>query len=508
MRTRNSIMNAMVAVLSNIIALLLGFIAQRYFISILGIEYTGLNGVLNNLISMLSIVELGLGTSIIYHLYKPIYENDIDSIKSLLKFYKKSYMLIAGIITLIGLLIIPFLKIIIDTKAIKESIYIIYILFLSDTVFSYFIAYKRSIIYANQKNRIVDFVHLLYTLFLNIFQIVLLIRTQNYILYLVIKIIFRLLENYIISIIADRMYPYIKEKNVKPVSKSITDEIKKMVYGQLYHQVGGNIVMGTDNIILSTFLGLSMSGIYANYTLLSNAANTILSQLFNALTGSIGNLLVEDNKNKTYSVYSKINFVNFVLFSFAATGLFFCVNPFIKLWLGNSNLVFHESWVLIFSINFFLQGMRRTLQVFASAGGICYENRFVPIMEATVNLIASLILVKLCGIYGIILGTILSKSVLYFYGFPKYIYQPLLGKKYKEYIIEIFKEFMIVFIMFILNFFVIKLINKFLIINLLSSLLINGFIVIIVNTIVLLVVYHNDENWLYFKNMLLSKLKL
>ena len=506
MRTTNSIKNVIIALLGNIIALVLGFVNQKYFVSILGIDYTGLNGVLTNLISMLSIVELGLGTAIIYHLYEPIANNDIESIKSLLLFYKKSYRTIALIITIIGISILPFIEVIVDVSLISENVYLIYFLFLADTVFSYFIAYKRSIIYANQQNRIVDFVHIVYTLLLNFFQISLLIMTHDYIVFLLIKIVFRLFENIVISKIADKMYPFIKDKNVNSLSSNIKNEIKKMVYGQLYHQIGGSLVMGTDNIIMSSFLGLAVTGIYSNYNIIANAANTVLSQMFNALTGSVGNLLVENDKDHSYEVYSKINFINFILFSFSSVGLFFCINDFISIWLNTKELLFHNMWVLLFSLNYYMQGMRRTLQTFAGAGGICYENRYVPIMEAIVNLIASLILVKIMGIYGVIIGTILSKLVLYFYGFPKYIYSPLFGKKYSEFILEIFKQFVILILMYLVNYIVLYKLLSLINIYSIFYLILKVILIIFLNIIIIISFYHNNKSFLYFKNIFQEKI--
>ena len=191
MRTKNSIKNVIAAMLSNIITIVIGLIAQAVFIKILGIEYLGLNGLFTNIISMLGIVELGLGNAIIFNLYKPLALNDTETIKSLMKFYKKSYILIASVVLIIGLVIIPFLPLLIEKVTVNINIVGIYLLFLIDIVCSYLLSYKRSIFYADQKNYYVSIIHIGYTILLNLSQLVILFFTKNYYLYLAIKIIIR-----------------------------------------------------------------------------------------------------------------------------------------------------------------------------------------------------------------------------------------------------------------------------------------------------------------------------
>ena len=364
MRSINSIKNVIVSVVLSVVTILFNFVTQSIFISTLGMEYSGLNNVFTSIISVLSIVELGIGSSIIYHLYKPIYENDILTIKSLMNFYKKAYRIIAIVVFVLGTIILPCLPWIVDVNLIKENVYFLFFLYVIDSVSSYLLSYKRSIIYANQKNRIIDLVHLLYVIVLNAIEIFILVFTKNFILYLIIKIIFRILENVIIGLIADYLYPYLKDKkNIKKISKNIQNEIKKMVKGQLFHQIASTIVISTDSMLVSSFFGLKQAGIYANYTLIANSAHSIISQIFSVLTASIGNLLVENNEEKSFYYYKLINYINFLLYALSSIGMFFCIDDFIILWLGDTKYIFPIFLVFVFSFNFFLQGMRKTIQV-------------------------------------------------------------------------------------------------------------------------------------------------
>ena len=469
MRTKNSIRNIVVALCSNIIVIVLNFLTQKYLIQRLGIEYSGLNSVLSNVISMLSITELGIGTAIIYHLYKPIALDDIPLIKSLMSLYKKAYRVIAGIILILGIASLPLIHLFIDSSNIKESIYIIYILFVLDSSISYLASYKRSLVYANQKNRYIDLIHIGYTIGMNVSQILILFFTNNFILYLSIKVVFRIIENIAISIVATKLYPYLNDKNISKLDNDIKNDIIKKVKAQVMHSVGGYIVLGTDNIIISYFFGLAIAGIYGNYIMIINAVGVLLSQVFTALTASIGNLLVENDKDKNYIVFKRIFFINFIIYSLAAIVMYFAINDLILIWLKNVDYLFSNSIVLCLCINFYMQGMRRTMQAFASGAGICYENRFVPIVEAIINIIASIILLSLFGVIGVVLGTIISTFVLHFYSFPKYIYKPLFNRKGYRYCLEFLYYTFLSVIGFVLLYFF----NSFSISNLYLQLLLH-----------------------------------
>ena len=202
MRTENSIKNSITSVISSIVSMVIGFIAQAIFIRILGAEYLGLNGLFTNIFTMLGIFELGIGSAIVYNLYKPIAENKTEEIKSLMLFYKKAYNIIAILVFGSGLLVIPFLKTIVGEITSDINIYIIYIMFLLNTASSYLMTYKRSLIYANQQDYIINIVHIGYLIIMNLAQLMLLYTTKNYYLYLSIKIICQLLENIILTLYA------------------------------------------------------------------------------------------------------------------------------------------------------------------------------------------------------------------------------------------------------------------------------------------------------------------
>ena len=503
MRSKNSIKNVIMAFIMNIVTILVGFISQKIFINILGTEYLGFNGLFTNVISMLGIVELGLGSAIIYNLYKPIAENNKEQVKSLMSFYKISYRLIAFIITIIGLLLIPLLPFIIGETSIKENINLIYTLFLLDIVASYLLTYKRSILYANEKTYIVNIVHIGYLIVLNVVQILILYTTRNYILYLIVKIIFRILENIVLTIIANRKYEYIKEKNAKKLDNNIKKDIFTKVKGLIYHKIGGFVVLGTDNIIISKFLGVATVGLYSNYNLIIQALSNLFAQAFSSITASVGNLLIENDTNKSYKIYRNMLFFNSWIFTFASAGLLSIIEPFVKVWIGEQYIL-PFGVLLALVINFYIQGMRKTSNTFKEAAGIFYEDRHIPILESIINIIASVILVNILGLAGVFIGTIISTFVLFFYSYPKFVYKPLFKRNYIQYLKDYVPYVSVAIISVAITYIIINNINLQ---NAILQIIVNLILVIIIPNIIHLIIFFKTQEFDYYKNIVLNNLK-
>ncbi len=498
MRSTNSIKNAITAVISNVVTILIGIVSQAIFIKTLGAEYLGINGLFTNIVSMLGIVELGIGSAIIYNLYEPIAKDDKEKIKSLMNFYKKSYRVIAVIVFIIGMMIIPFLKNIVGDISIDINIEFIYSLFIIDVVASYLLTYKRSILYANQKTYITNIVHIGYLIVMNTLQIVILLIAKNFIAYLMIKIICRILENIVITIIANRKYPYIKEKNVKKIDKKTTKDIIKKVKGLIFHKVGSFVVLGTDNIIISKFLGVVTVGLYSNYNMIIQAVSNLFLQVFDSLTASVGNLLVENNCKKSYEIYKNMLMMNSILFTFATTEIICLIEPFIKVWIGEQYIL-SKVVLIILMVNFYIQGMRKTCLVFKMAAGIFHEDRYFPIIESIINIIVSVILVKIIGLPGVFLGTIVSTLPVILISYPKYVYIPLFHKSFWNYVKENAYYYILAFITVSIAMIVTSYIN---INNLIVKLIVNAITSSIIFAIMQYIFFHNKSEYKYLKNML------
>lgn len=417
----------------------------------MGKEYLGLNGLFSNIISMLGIVEMGIGSAIIYNLYKPIAEKNYELVKELLNFYKNSYRVIALAIFAMGIVTLPFLHNFIGEITVPINISIVYILFIIDIVMSYLLSYKRSILIVNQKNYYISIIHIIYLIGLNFLQLVGLFYTKNYYLYLILKIIFRIIENVIITIVANKKFAYIKQKELKKLDSNVRKDIFKKVKGLLFHKIGGFIVLGTDNIIISRYLGITCVALYSNYSYIVSSLTNLITQMFSSIMGSVGNLLVVEDSEKNYQIFKNILYINFSISNFVAVSYFIIISPFITLWVG-SDFLFPVSVSAVISLNLYLQLMRQSFLIFKDAKGIFHEDRYVPIIESLANLIISIILVKKIGIIGVLLGTMLSSLVLYMYSYPKYVYKTIFNKNYSVYFKDIFKYLIVTTIAFLVTF--------------------------------------------------------
>lgn len=497
MRTKKSIRNATVSIIMNVIMILIGLVSQKIFLHILGTEYLGISGLFSNIISMLAIVELGIGPAIIYNLYRPIKENDTVKIKALINFYKKVYNIIAILIFILGILLIPLLPYILKDANIPENIVIIYILFLTDTFVSYLAAYKQSILYANQENYIINIIHIVYLIVMNFSQLFLLYLTENYYLYLITKIICRLLENVVISLVVLKKYPIFFIKNQEKIDSSTSKDILTRTKGLIFHKIGTFIVDGSDNIIISTFLGIKMVGLYTNYSLILNAVTNLTTQVFSAITSSVGNLLVSVNKEKNVEVFKNIYFINFVMATIISVGFLCCIQPFISIWIGKKYLL--SSFIVItLAINLYIKILSRTMNTFKEAAGIFYEDRYVPILQSVINIIVSILLSYCLGLAGVFIGTIVSNLLLHLYSYPKYVYKQLFSNG----VISYFKNFIKYLFIFILILVICYLITFVVIVNnVFLQLLLNIIISLILSITIIVVAFRKTSQFIYCKNL-------
>ncbi len=434
-RTSNSIKNIFFSVFIYILTTIIGFIFQSIFIKTLGAEYNGVKSLFSNIFNMLSIAELGFGSAIVFNLYKPVAEEDCEKIRSLVKFYKIVYNIIAGIILILGMILIPVIPNIVGNTSVPENIRFLFILYLINTVFSYLLTYKRSILYADQKEYITNIVDSSFSLIRQILQIGIILVTKNFILYLVIQIIITILNNWLLNYIVNRKYIFLKDlKNVKPIDNDIKNNIFTNVKGLLFHKIGGIIVMGTDNIIISMTknLGILYVGLYSNYNMIIQSATSLFKKVITSLTASVGNLLIENNKLKSRNIYKSILLFNSWIFCFGVISIYCLIEPFIKLWIGDEFIL--PKFVLItLMVNVYVQGIRNTTSIFKDAAGIFYKDRYIPLIEAIINLISSIILVRIFGLSGIFMGTIISSLFLIIYSYPKYVYKLILDGEYSEF---------------------------------------------------------------------------
>ena len=447
-RTQSSIKNLITALIGQLFGILISFFSRIVFLHHLSAQYLGLNGLFGNILAIFSLAELGVGTAMNFSLYKPLAEHDIQGVKSLMMLYRRTYIMIGCVIAGIGLMFTPFYTVFLDETPDVPHLTLIYLLFTANTVISYFFSYKRALIICDEKRYIATIYRYVFYFVLNIAQVIALIFTDNYILYLTLQIIFTFAENVAVSVKANEMYPFLKDRNITPISKTVSTEIKKNIGAMLFHKIGGIVVMSTDNLILSKYVGLIAVGIYSNYYLITDALNKIIAQIFTSVTASVGNLsAIEESTDKIHleTAFYRLLFLNFWIYGFSACCLWILVNPFISLWLG-SDMLFDKFTVLIIVINFYLTGIRKSVLTFREATGAFYYDRYKPLIESLVNIVASIVLAKQYGTAGVFLGTIISTLTTCIWIEPYVLYKYVFQKSANRYINRVAEYIIVTFV--------------------------------------------------------------
>ncbi len=506
MRTKNSVYNIIGVIALYITKILFNFVGKTVLIRVMGDQYNGVSGLFANVISVLAIAELGIGSAIVYNLYKPVKENDIPAVKSLMRFYKKCYHIIAAVVLAAGLCILPFVRFFAVDVSVNESVYVLYLFYLADSVVSYFFAYKRSLIYVYQKNYIISIFDVLYNFTLQVSQILVLLFTHNFLLYLFVMVICRIAENICIHIYANKKFRFLSDKDAEPISDNVKKDIVTKVKGLLFHNIGTYVVMGTDNILISRLVGIVEVGFYSNYNAVFGPLASILKQVITAVQASVGNLLVEKDYEKNYKIYRRLELVNFWLYSAVSISVFYEIQYFMTIWLGERYL-FSNGIVFCLALNFWQTGMRNAPAVFKGAAGIFYEDRFVPIIESVINIVVSIVLALKFGIIGIFLGTFISSLCLFLYSYPFLVYKKVFNRSPKEYFVSLLVFAIEWLLIFVLMGAIAGVYDRIITIdNRVIDFIVRGVTIFISSNLVLLIIYGRSEEFKYYFNLVKGKL--
>ena len=435
-RTKNVLKNASISIICQISTLLISFISRTVFIHTLGVEYLGVNGLFSNILTVLSFAELGIGSAITYSLYKPLALNDNKKIASLMLLYKRAYTTLGLVVIGAGLLVVPFLQLIIKSPPdIPENIILLYILFLLDTGISYFLVYKKSLLIADQKYYIVLTIDQVIKIIHFGVNVVILYTTKCFILYLILNILFTVCSNQIASVIANRRYPFLKEP-AEELDKKEREQIFRNVKSLAVYKFGSVLVYGTDNILISVLVGVTQVGLVSNYSLITTACNTLLGKVEEAFMASVGNLNAVSNNEKKYYVFQKMLFITFWIYGFAACGLALLLNDFITLWLGQKYCL-STVVVIAFCLELYVSGMQNPAYIFRTTHGLFKQGQFSAVIASVLNISLSIILFKMLGLCGIFFATSISTFLSYGIVDPVLVFKKAFNKNvwgyYKNY---------------------------------------------------------------------------
>lgn len=411
-RLKNSALNFASGFLGRVLTILLNFVVRTIFIYCLNEAYLSVNGLYSNILTVLSLAELGFGSAMVYRMYAPVAVKDYQKTAALLQFYKKIYIIIGVVIFLLGLCVIPFMDYIIKDKPDISGLTLYYILFLVNTSISYwFSSYKASVLYADQKEYIKTNVQNTMAILQSGLQIVLLLLFRKYLLYLLVQLVGNIFLNLYVAHLVDKRYPEIQTYQGASLSAEERVQIRKDTEALVLSRFGHVALNGTDNIIISAVVGVLWVGRLSNYTLICDSVTSVLCQITAAITGSLGNFFATEDKHAGYALFKKVEFLNFWLYGFSFIALATLLDPFIRIWAGE-RFVLGLPISIAIAINFFVAGYMNTLWVFRSTIGLFKQGKFRPILVAILNIVLSIFLGKLWGVFGVLFATFLSRAAI------------------------------------------------------------------------------------------------
>lgn len=423
----------------SVVTMLAHFVLRYVFIRELNEATLGVETMYTDILTVLSLAELGVGTAVNYSLYGPVARGEKEKIKSYMLLYKKAYRVIAIVIAVAGILLVPFLPWILKDPGniTVGEMRLYYLIFLFNTVSTYFVAYKYSLTNAEQKNYIQTNVNTITKLISYACQTIALLVLPNFLLYLLIQAGVELAQKIFVSWYLNRRYPILKEKDVKPLSKAENDDVVKKVRALMLHRIGDMARLQTDSIIIGAFVGTVQAGLMSNYKMFISSVTNYVNVILNAVISSFGNLIATEGEDRQFLLFKVYRFFAIWVYGFSAVGFFLLLTPLIVLFAG-------ESWVLSTSIitwyliDYFFKGERVVLSNFKTAAGVFEQDKYLTLIQGAVNLVISLALVTKIGMAGVYIGTVISGLIANITK-PVIIYRVCFHRTAKSYFVDSFK---------------------------------------------------------------------
>lgn len=408
-RTEKSIRNFAFAMVSQAVTVALSFITRTCLIYNLGIEAVSINGLFTEVITALSLAELGVGSAIVYNLYKPLSEGDHQKVSQLMNLFKNAYRVIALATLVIGVSLTPWIQFFIrDLSYDINYIRVIYLMFVFQSVVSYLFSYKIALMEADQNAYIFTKISTVFRIVGTVLILIILVLTKQYIIYLGTNILLVIATNAYASHVVDQKYPYIDNKERLP------KEERTQIFGNIRNifvkQFAGRVVDSTDNILISTLVSTLLVGYYSNYLVIIGIFKQLADKMMSAAMASMGNLFVTEKTESKVAILTRLTFLFYVLASISSVGIFACIQPFITLWLGEIYLLDYKV-VAILCLLLVTEISYKPLSSAMHLSGYFVIGRNISFVSAMVNLVVSIVLGKRIGLIGIFIGTMCTYTI-------------------------------------------------------------------------------------------------
>lgn len=492
-RTKKAVINIGANFLNQIISLLMAFVSRTIFIKTLGIEYLGINGLFSDVLGLLSLADLGMGTAMAYSFYKPLAEHDERKIAALISFYRRIYIIIAFAVASLGICIIPILPYVVNVEHEIPNLMIFYLLSLANIVASYIYIYKTSVLTADQKGYKVAKVNMYVSVLRTILQVITLIILKSFIVFLIIAILATIFNNIYASYIADKEYPFLN------CNTTLADEEKKGVLrniGNVFiYKLSSMLMNTTDNILISVIVGTAAVGIYSNYFMIQNKIYVFYSLFFSSLTAGIGNLIATDTCKKRYEVFKCEQVISMIGCGVIVPCFVSTVNDLIAVWIGSEYMLSFAT-VVAMGINIYFSCVLQPLWSYREATGLYKKTKWIMLLCASLNIVLSVVLGRKFGIMGILLASAVSRLATYVWYEPKLLMKDYFEQKPFSYYKQLASNAIIIII---LSFISVKAADHFAVDNYLFLFLKMG-IIALSCAIVIIAVYSKSEGFTLLKN--------
>lgn len=436
-RIQNSVKNMVFGFMYQIMTLIMSFVSRTVFIRTLGTEYLGLNGIFTDVLSLLSMADLGFGTAMAYSFYKPLSEHDEEKIASLVQFYKKVYNIIAVAVLILGLACVPFLKYFVNTEQDIPELTAYYLVSLANVVISYLFVYKTTLMTADQKDYKIVNIRMWFTFFKTLVQILVLIFTANYMAYIIVGVLSQFLNNFIASRKTEKEYPYINDRKKQ---SGIEKEIGKQIFGNMksvfIYKLSGTLFSATDNLIISMIIGTAAVGLYSNYLMLSNKLLLIEQIVFSSLVASIGNVIVKEKPEKRLQIFQSMQSVSFIFCGIITSAFCLLASDVVTVWLGKE-FVFSTDVIIAVTLNTYFSCVLQPLWIYRDATGLYMKTKYMMLIGAVLNIVLSVVLGNMIGITGIIIASAISRICTYFWYEPQLLFKEYFNQGASKYFLSI-----------------------------------------------------------------------
>lgn len=499
-RTEKSIRNVKFALLAQIVTIVLNFVTRTCLIRFLGIESVALNGLFTQVITAISLAEMGVGTAIVYNLYQPLAEEDHEKVSQLMNLFRTAYWIIAAATLIIGIALIPWLpRLITDISFDMSYIRIVYLMFIFQSAVSYLFSYKITLLNADQNGYIYTRIYTSFKLVGTVLILIILAISRNYLVFLGANILLTIVTDLYASHVVQKKYSYLDKKAKLP--KNERSQIFSNIRNLFMQQFAGRVVDSTDNILISSLISTILVGLYSNYMVVIGVFKALCDRLMAAAAPSMGNLFVtDDTDGKERNLY-RLTFIFYIFASVACVGTYSCIQSFVKLWLGEKYLL-EMPVVLVLCLLYFVAIIFEPLKNAMYLTGYFDIGRNISFVSAMTNLIVSVILGRKIGLVGIFIGT-MSTYVIEIVTKTYYLFRRYLKRSAKQYVFLWVKMLLV----FLAELAAIRFISSRFVLPALPDFLVMGVLSILLTVIAVSVVFFRTDLYSYVLWLLKTNLK-